>query len=338
MSAPDFPPLKLFTGTMHRVLGEKISRHLGQLLGQCEIRRFSDGEIGVQFEENIRGCDVFIVQPTCPPADNLMELLIMIDAAKRASARRITAVLPYYGYARQDRKDAPRVSITARLVADLLEAAGTQRVVTMDLHAPQIQGFFNIPFDHVHASRLFIELLLKHPIENLTVVAPDVGSTKLARFYANYLKTDFVIVDKMRTAPNKAVALNLIGDVEGRNCLIVDDIVDTGGTFSATVQMLGERGAKDIYASITHPVLSGKSTERIEASTIKCLWVCDTLPTPKEFLFSKICKISTAKLFAEAIRRIHHEESISHLFLDDTMVGATPISLLDMPSASALAS
>ena len=285
-------------------------------LGQVSVSRFSDGEIGVQFEENIRGSDVFLVQPTNPPADNLMELLILIDAAKRASARRITAVIPYYGYARQDRKDAPRVPITSRLVADLLEAAGAERIVTMDLHAAQIQGFFNIPFDHLFASRLFIELLLKHPIENLVVVAPDVGSTRLARFYANYLNTDFAIVDKHRTGPNHAVALNLIGDVRSKNCLIVDDIIDTGGTFSATVKMLRERGGLDIYAAVTHAVLSGRSVERIEESEIKCLWVCDTLPTPKEHLFRKIRKISTARLFAEAIKRIHLEESISHLFLD----------------------
>jgi ribose-phosphate pyrophosphokinase len=322
-------PLKLFTGTTHRGLGEAVARHLGIPLGQVAISRFSDGEIGVQFEENIRGCDVFLLQPTCPPADNLMELLIMIDAAKRASARRVTAVLPYYGYARQDRKDAPRVSITARLVADLLEAAGTQRVLTMDLHAAQIQGFFNIPFDHLFASRLFVELLLKHPIDNLVIVAPDVGSTRLARFYANYLKTDFVIVDKMRTAPNKAVALNLIGDVDGKNCLIVDDIIDTGGTFAATVAMLRGKGGCDIYAAITHPVLSGKAVERVEASDIKCLWVCDSLPTPKEFLFHRIRKLTTAKLWAEAIKRIHLEESISHLFLDTFVTDKTAVSLLD---------
>jgi ribose-phosphate pyrophosphokinase len=308
--------LRVFSGTAHRTLGEGIARHLGIPLGNAAITRFSDGEIGVQFEENIRGHDVFIVQPTNPPADNLMELLIMIDAAKRASARRITVVLPYYGYARQDRKDAPRVAITSRLVADLLEAAGANRVLTMDLHAAQIQGFFNIPLDHLFASRLFVDLLMIHPIENLTIVAPDVGSTRLARFYANFLNKDFAVVDKHRTGPNKAVAMNLVGDVRGKNCLIVDDIVDTGGTFAATVEMLKDRGGLDIYAAITHPVLSGKAVERIEASPIKCMWVCDTLPTPKEHVFHKIRKLSTAKLFAEAIRRIHIDESISHLFLD----------------------
>jgi ribose-phosphate pyrophosphokinase len=308
--------LRIFSGTTHQVLGESISRYLGMTLGKVEISRFSDGEIGVQFNENIRGNDVFLVQPTCPPADNLMELLIMIDAAKRASARRITVVIPYYGYARQDRKDAPRVAIASRLCADLLEAAGAQRILTMDLHAPQIQGFFNIPFDHIFASRLYVDMLKANPIENLVVVSPDVGSTKMARFYANQLGTDFAIVDKHRERANVAVAMNLIGDVKGKNCLIVDDIVDTGGTFVATVDMLKDRGGQDVYSAITHPVLSGKAVERIEASEVKCLWVCDTLPTPKEHLFKKIIKIHTGKLFAEAIKRIHFEESISDLFLD----------------------
>jgi ribose-phosphate pyrophosphokinase len=327
--------LRVFSGTAHRALGEGIARHLGMPLGQVGITRFSDGEIGVQFEENIRGMDVFLIQPTCPPADNLMELLIMIDAAKRASARRITAVIPYYGYARQDRKDAPRVAITSRLVADMVETAGAQRVLTMDLHAPQIQGFFNIPFDHLYASRLFADLLTTHPLENLVIVAPDVGSTRLARFYANYLNTDFAVVDKHRTRPNQAVAMNLVGDVRGKNCLIVDDIVDTGGTFAATVAMLRERGGRDVYAAITHPVLSGKAVERIESSDVKCLWVCDTLPTPKSHLFHKIRRLSTTKLFAEAIRRIHSEESISHLFLEQPG-GVARESLLDASDETGL--
>ena len=326
----DALPLKIFTGTAHRALAIRIAQHLSIPLGEVSVSRFSDGEIGVQYEENIRGRDVFLIQPTNPPADNLMELLIMIDAAKRASARRITAVIPYYGYARQDRKDAPRVAITSRLVADLLEAAGAQRIVTMDLHAAQIQGFFNIPFDHLFASRLFIEMLTQHPIENLVVVAPDVGSTRLARFYANYLNTDFAVVDKHRTGPNQAVALNQIGEVRGKNCLIVDDIIDTGGTFSATVSMLRERGGLEIYAAVTHPVLSGRSVERIEASEVKCLWVCDSLPTPKEHLFRKVRKISTARLFAEAIKRIHLEESISHLFLDFPSKTGSRETLLDI--------
>lgn len=308
--------VQVFSGTAHRALGEAIARHLGVPLGKVAISRFSDGEIGVQYDENIRGHDVFIIQPTTAPADHLMELLIMLDAAKRASARRITAVIPYYGYARQDRKDAPRVAITSRLVADLLEAAGTQRIVTMDLHAPQIQGFFNIPFDHLYASRVFIDLLELHPIDNVVVVAPDVGSTRLARFYANFLNTDFAVVDKHRIRANQAVAMNLVGDVRGKNCLIVDDIVDTGGTFAATVSMLKERGGLDVYAAITHPVLSDRAVERIENCEVKCLWVCDTLPTPKSHLFKRIRKLSVAKLFAEAIRRIHIEESISGLFLD----------------------
>ncbi|MCC6477405.1 ribose-phosphate pyrophosphokinase [bacterium] len=327
--------LKIFCGTAHRALGKRIATHLGLPLGEAKISRFSDGEIGVQFEENIRGRDIFIIQPTCPPAENLLELLIMVDAAKRASAARITAVIPYYGYARQDRKDGPRVAITSRLVADLLQAAGIHRILTMDLHAPQIQGFFNIPFDHLMASRLFVDMLSLHPVRDLTIVAPDVGSVKLARFYANYLKTDFAIVDKFRTGPNKAVALNLIGDVKGKNCLIVDDIVDTAGTLSATIEMLKDRGALDIIAAITHPVLSGAAVDRIESSSISALWVCDTLPTPQEHLFHKIQKISTAKLYAEAIKRIHREESISHLFLDGPAEGREP--MIERENAMAIA-
>lgn len=308
--------LRIFSGTAHLTLGEAIAGNLGCPLGRVRINRFSDGEIGVQFEENIRGRDVFIVQPTNTPAENLLELLIMIDAAKRASARRITAVIPYYGYARQDRKDAPRVAITSRLIADLIEAAGASRVLTMDLHAAQIQGYFGIPLDHVYASRLFVDLLRRKPIDNLVIVAPDVGSTRLARFYANYLDADFVVVDKHRTSPNKAVALNLVGDVNGKNCLIVDDIIDTGGTFAATVSLLRDRGGQDIYAAITHPVFSGQAVERVEDSGIKRMWVCDSLPTPSEHHFKRIKKLSTAKLFAEAVKRIHFEESISDLFLD----------------------
>jgi ribose-phosphate pyrophosphokinase len=315
MAAPSRTSLRVFSGTTHPVLARNIARLLKIPVGKVAIERFSDQEIGVQFEENIRGQDVFLVQPTSAPADNLMELLIMLDAAKRASARRITAVIPYYGYARQDRKDAPRVAITSRLVADLLEAAGAQRILTMDLHAPQIQGFFNVPFDHIYASRLFIDLLTKHPISNLTVVSPDVGSARLARFYANYLKVGFAIVDKHRYARNKAVALNLVGDVRGKNCLIVDDLVDTGGTFVATVDMLKKHGSKNVYAAITHAVLSGNAVERIENSEIKRMWVTDTLPTPLEKKFRKIQKISTARLFAEAVHRIHTESSISDLFL-----------------------
>lgn len=309
--------LQLFSGSAHRKLGERIAQFLNIPLGEVELRRFADGEIGVQYNENIRGRDVFIVQPTCPPADNLLELLIMVDAARRASAARITAVLPYYGYARQDRKDAPRVSITSKLVADLLEAAGTNRILTMDLHAAQIQGFFSIPFDHLYASRLYSDLFRLQPISNLVIVAPDVGSTRNARFYANYLQTDFAIVDKLRSGPNVAKAMNLIGDVKGKNCLIVDDIVDTAGTLVATVKMLKEKGGLDVFAAITHPVLSDIAVDRIENSELSALWVCDTLPTPREHLFSRIRKISTAKLFAEAIRRIHRDESISHLFLDE---------------------
>jgi len=325
--------IRVFSGSAHRKLGERIAQYLNIPLGQVELRRFADGEIGVQYNDNIRGRDVFIVQPTSAPAENLLELLIMVDAARRASAARITVILPYYGYARQDRKDAPRVSITAKLVADLLEAAGTDRILTMDLHAAQIQGFYNIPFDHLYASRLYIDMFRQHPIENVIVVAPDVGSTRMARFYANYMETDFAIVDKLRTGPNVAKAMNLIGDVRGKNCLIVDDIVDTAGTLVATVKMLLEQGGLKVFAAITHPVLSDAAVDRIENSDITALWVCDTLPTPREHLFSRIRKISTAKLFAEAIRRIHRDESISHLFLDQS-AGEPRESMLDEAGSS----
>lgn len=310
--------LKIFTGTAHPELAKQIARAAGKQLGSVDVRRFSDGEIGVKYNENIRGRDVFLIQPTLPPGDNLLELLILIDAAKRASAQRITAVIPYFAYARQDRKDQPRVAITARLVADLLEAAGADRVVTMDLHAPQIQGFFKIPFDHIYASKLFVDWFRKHPIRNLVIVAPDVGSTKLARFYGNQLNTDFVVVDKERERPNQIREMNLIGEVQGRRALIVDDMVDTGGTFVATVELLLKEGAKEISAVITHPVFSGQAVKKIEASPIKVIGVCDTLPTPQRHLFQKIRLVSTAKIFAQAILSIHHNRSLSKLFVQQS--------------------
>ncbi len=307
--------LKIFTGTAHPELAKQIAKSVGISLGSVDVRRFSDGEIGAKYNENIRGWDVFLIQPTLPPADNLLELLILIDAAKRASARRITAVIPYFAYARQDRKDQPRVAITARLIADLLEAAGADRVLTMDLHAPQIQGFFKIPFDHIYASKLFIDWFRKHPIRDLVIVAPDVGSTKLARFYASQLGTDFVVVDKERQHANQVQAMNLIGEVKGRQALIVDDMIDTGGTFVATVKLLLKRGAREIMAVITHPVFSGQAVKRIEASPVKAVGVCDTLPTPQQHLFHKIQLVSTAKIFAQAILSIHNNRSLSKLFI-----------------------
>jgi ribose-phosphate pyrophosphokinase len=307
--------LKIFTGTAHPELAKRIAQEAGFELGAAEVKRFADGEIWVKFNENIRGRDVFLIQPTQPPAENLLELLILIDAAKRASARRITAVVPYFAYARQDRKDQPRVPITARLVADLIEAAGADRVLAMDLHAHQIQGFFKIPFDHIHASKLYIDWLRENPIPDLVIVAPDVGSIKLARFYANQLNTDFAVVDKHRERHDQVAEANLIGEVADRPALLVDDMIDTGNTFVATVEILKKRGAGEITALITHPVLSGNAVANIEASSVKEMFICDTIPTPQQHLFHKIRLMSTAKIFAEAILSIHHDRSLSSLFV-----------------------
>jgi ribose-phosphate pyrophosphokinase len=307
--------LKIFTGTAHPELANRIAQEAGFELGAAQVKRFADGEIWVKFDDNIRGRDVFLIQPTQPPAENLLELLILIDAAKRASARRITAVIPYFAYARQDRKDQPRVPITARLVADLIEAAGADRVLAMDLHAHQIQGFFKIPFDHIHASKLYIDWLRENPIPNLVIVAPDVGSIKLARFYANQLNTDFAVVDKHRERPDQIAEANLIGEVADRPALLVDDMIDTGNTFVATVETLKKRGAGDITALITHPVLSGNAVANIEASEVTQMLVCDTIPTRQQHLFHKIRLVSTAKIFAEAILSIHEDRSLSSLFV-----------------------
>ncbi|MBM3324347.1 MAG: ribose-phosphate pyrophosphokinase [Calditrichaeota bacterium] len=307
--------MKIFTGTAHPELAARIAKEAGLELGSVELKRFADGEIWVKFNENIRGRDVFLIQPTKPPAENLLELLILIDAAKRASASRITAVIPYFAYARQDRKDQPRVPITARLVADLIEAAGADRVLAMDLHAPQIQGFFKIPFDHIHASKLYIDWLRENPIPNLVIVAPDVGSIKLARFYATQLNTGFAVVDKHRERHDQIAEANLIGEVAERPVLLVDDMIDTGNTFIATVEILKKRGAREITALITHPVFSGDAVANIEASQVKEVFICDTLPTPQQERFRKIHLVSTAKIFAEALLSIHHDRSLSSLFV-----------------------
>jgi len=312
--------LKIFSGSAHPGLAKRIAQEAGIELGSVERKRFSDGEIWVKFNENVRGCDVFLIQPTQPPADNLLELLILIDAAKRASARRITAVIPYFAYARQDRKDQPRVPITARLVADLIEAAGADRVLTMDLHAPQIQGFFKIPFDHIHASKLYADWLRENPIPDLVIVAPDVGSIKLARFYANQLDTGFAVVDKHRERANEVAESNLIGEVAGRPALIVDDMIDTGNTFVATIELLEREHATEITAVFTHPIFSGNAVQNIEATKVKQVFVCDTLPTPQEHLFRKIRLVSTAKLFAEAILSIHDSRSLSSLFVQQLKI------------------
>ena len=302
----------IFSGTSSKELTEKICKYLNLTPGLIDFRRFSDGEIWVKFMENIRGRDVFIIQSTHPPAENLMELLITIDAAKRASATRVTAVIPYFGYARQDRKDQPRVSITAKLVANLITVAGADRVITMDLHAAQIQGFFDIPFDHLYASPAFTGIF-KEQTENFVVVSPDMGGIKLARSYAKRLDAGLVVIDKRRPKHNQAEVMNIIGEVEGKNVLLVDDLIDTGGTFVSSIKALKEKGAKDIYGAITHPLLSGEAIIRIKDSEIKKLYVTDSIPL-KSDAGGKIVVRSASGLFAEAIIRSSRNESISSLF------------------------
>lgn len=303
---------KIFSGGSNRPLAEKIAKKLGKPLGAVELRRFSDGEIWVKYLENIRGSDVFIIQSTNPPAENILELLILIDAAKRASAKRITAVIPYFGYSRQDRKDQPRVSITAKLIANLITVSGADRVITMDLHAAQIQGFFDIPFDHLYSSSLFSGLFNKIS-ENLVVVSPDIGGIKMARSYAKRLHCGLVVVDKRRPIQNKAEVVNIIGSVENKDVLLVDDLVDTAGTLVSAVEALKKNGARNIYSSITHPLLSGPALDRISKSEITKLYVSDSINF-KSNKTNKISVITASEIFAEAIRRTHNNESISSLF------------------------
>jgi len=303
----------LFSGGSNRPLAEKIAQKLNVKLGNVDLKRFSDGEIWVKYHENIRGKDLFILQTTNSPAENLMELLIMIDAARRASAKRITAVIPYFGYARQDRKDQPRVSITAKLIANLITVAKADRVLTMDLHAPQIQGFFDIPFDHLYAAPIFAELLKER--ENLLVATPDVGGIKMARSFSKRLGVDLVVIDKRRPEPNIAEVMNIIGSVEGKNVLLVDDMIDTGGTFVAAVNALKERGALKVYGTVTHALLSGSSIEKINNSKLDKLYVTDTLNPGNRDCSDKIEVRSVADLFANAIFSIHNNESISKLFV-----------------------
>ena len=308
------PQLIIFSGSSNPELTKKICDYLNLTEGLLELKRFSDGEIWAKFKENIRGRDVYIVQSTMPPAENLMELLILLDAAKRSSARRVTAVIPYFGYARQDRKDQPRVAVTAKLVADIITKAGADRVITMDLHAAQIQGFFDIPLDHLYASPIFTEVFRKNNFENLVIVSPDVGGIKIARSYAKRLKAGLVLIDKRRPNHNKAEVMNIIGDVEGKNVLLVDDLIDTGGTFVAAVDALKKRGANNIYGAITHPLLSGEALDKISNSELNTLYVTDTIPIRDLKPNCKIEVRSSAELFAEAIIRSHYDESISSLF------------------------
>ncbi|WP_018128240.1 ribose-phosphate diphosphokinase [Balneola vulgaris] len=305
-------PLAIFSGRSNPALSRAIAEAYGTELGEVTIKEFSDGELYVKFEQSIRGEDIFIIQSTPPPGDNIMELLLMLDAAKRASVKRVTAVIPYFGYARQDRKDQPRVSIGSKLMANLLVQAGADRVLTMDLHAAQIQGFFDIPLDHLYASRAFIEHFKSNPIENLVVVAPDVGSLKTSRAYSKKLGTSLAFIDKRRPKANESEVMNIIGDVEGKNVLIVDDLIDTAGTLTNAASAMKERGALNITAICTHPILSGPAYQRIEDSPIDEVLVTDTvsLRQPSD----KIKVLSVANIFAEAIQRIHTNDTISALF------------------------
>ncbi|MCX7879181.1 MAG: ribose-phosphate pyrophosphokinase [Ignavibacteria bacterium] len=304
---------KIISGRANREIAQKIAEYIGIQLTPVTIKNFSDGEIWVKYEENIRGVDLFIVQSTFAPADNLLELLLLIDAAKRASARRVTAVIPYFAYARQDRKDQPRVSISAKLVANLITRAGADRVITIDLHSSQIQGFFDIPLDHLYASPVLIKKILQLNLGNFVVSAPDFGGVRTARAYAKRLDADLVLVDKRRSEHNQAEIVNLIGDPKGKNVVIVDDLIDTATTFTQCAEVLKENGALDIYGVCVHPVFSGNALEKINNSqAIKYLYITDTIPFKGKS--NKIEIVSVAELFAEAIIRTYDNRSISSLF------------------------
>jgi ribose-phosphate pyrophosphokinase len=304
---------KVASGRANIELANKVAGTLGIELTGTNIRNFSDGEIWAKFEENVRGVDLFLIQSTFAPSDNLMELLILIDAAKRASAKRITAVIPYYGYARQDRKDQPRVSVTAKLIANLITRAGADRVITIDLHSSQIQGFFDLPMDHLYASPVLLRAIKKLGLDNIAVASPDVGGVKTARSYARRINGDLVLVDKRRPEHNVAEIMNIIGEVSGKNVLVVDDMIDTGTTFVKCAEALKEKGALEIIGVTVHPVLSGSALEKIEAcDAVKKVYATDTIPLKR--LSPKIEIISVAELLAEAIIRTHDNRSISSLF------------------------
>ncbi len=304
---------KIASGRSNRVLAEKVAANLGLELSETTIRNFSDGEIWVKYEENVRGVDLFVIQSTFSPADNLLELLILLDAAKRASVRRVTAVIPYYGYARQDRKDQPRVSITAKLIANLLAVAGANRIITIDLHSSQIQGFFDIPLDHLYASPVLIKRLMKLNLDSLSVASPDVGGLKTARSYAKKLGANLILVDKRRPSHNVAEVVNVIGDVQNKNVIVVDDLIDTGSTFFSTVNALKEKGANKIFGVCVHPVFSGNAFEKLEnCEALEKLYVTDTIPLQKNS--DKIEVVSISEILSEAIIRTHDNRSISSLF------------------------
>jgi len=306
----------IFSGNANLVLTKKICSYLNQPIGEAEVGRFSEGEIKVRINENVRSRDVFVIQPTCPPSsENIMELLILIDALKRASAQRITAVIPYYGYARQDRKDQPRVPITAKLIANLITQAGANRILTLDLHAGQIQGFFDIPLDHLYAVNVFVEDI-KDVLgsDNIAVVAPDVGGIKMVRAYSKWLGAGLAIVDKRRVDDKKTEVLHFLGDVKGKRAIIIDDIIATGGSLVEAANVLKNQGAKEVYAAVVHPVLSDSAIDKVKNSDIVKLFVSDSIPIPESKKCDKIKVLSVAELLGEAIKRIHRGESVSALF------------------------
>lgn len=305
--------VKIFSGAASRYLALEIAECYGTALGEVTVTHFSDGEFSPSFDESVRGCDVFIIQSTFSPTQNLFELLMLIDAAKRASAHYITAVIPYFGFARSDRKDKPRVAIASKLVANLLTAAGVTRIMTMDLHAPQIQGFFDVPVDHLDASNIFVPYIRSLNLPNLVFAAPDMGGVHRAREYAKYFSAEMAICDKHRKRANEVESMQVIGDVEGKNVILVDDIVDTAGTLTKAGNLLLERGAASVRGFCTHPVLSGQAYERIENSSLTELIVCDTIPLKRKS--RNITSLSTAELFSQAIRRVFSYESISQLFI-----------------------
>lgn len=307
--------LKIFTLNSNKELSQEIADVVGVDLGKCSVTRFSDGEIQINIEESIRGCDVYVIQSTSAPVnENLMELLIMVDALKRASAKRINIVIPYYGYARQDRKARAREPITAKLVANLLETSGATRVITLDLHAPQIQGFFDIPIDHLMGVPILAEYFQQKQFDDIVVVSPDHGGVTRARKLADRLKAPIAIIDKRRPRPNVAEVMNIVGNIEGKTAILIDDIIDTAGTITLGANALIENGAKEVYACCTHPVLSGPAIERIQNSTIKELVVTNSIALPEEKKIEKLTQLSVAPLIGEAIIRVHEEQSVSTLF------------------------
>ncbi len=307
-------PMLLMSGSANRPLAEQVARQLDSELCRVTLKRFADGEIFVRIDENVRGRDVYIIQSTNPPGDNMLELLILIDAARRASASRITAVIPYFGYARQDRKDQPRVAISAKLMANMISTAGADRVLAIDFHQHQLQGFFDLPVDHLYAAPVFVQHYRQKQLEDVVVVAPDVGSAKMARGFAKRLNGSLAIIDKRRSGPNVAEVMNVVGEVTGKNCIIPDDMIDTGGTMTEAVHALKRLGARDIYICATHALLSGPAVERLAGSPVTEVAVTDTIAIPEERRFPQLTVLSVAGLLAKAIRYTHSDQSVSALF------------------------